>query len=249
MTVAHPAILTSDPPRLDQIVLGGVGDCAHGEDCGDGVHRGVPVQRRTIGSAAVMAGAALALVPWFAFYLRLDRRGRSTALQRDRVVVVSRPDEISDFQFEFKEAERPVVLVDFMSPEQVDADVDDLSSWTVTDCPRIAPFGRFLRSTHTDELPQAIDAFAGALLIVGRRPQQLHYVEKFSSKLPFCNTLHLVLPGCTGWTPVKCGYAGHEGNVLQKVKYECFHLHHQGLVFDARILAGTARSVLTRSGR
>jgi len=119
MTVAHPAILTSDPPRLDQVVLAGVGDCPHGEDCGDGVHRGVPDQCRTTGSAAVMTGALLALVPWFAFYLRLDRRGRSKALQRDRVVVVGRPDEISDF--EFKEAERPVVLVDCMSPEQVDA--------------------------------------------------------------------------------------------------------------------------------
>ncbi|MBT5140853.1 MAG: hypothetical protein HOH36_04150 [Acidimicrobiaceae bacterium] len=129
------------------------------------------------------------------------------------------------------------------------ADADELSSRTVADCPRIAPFGRFLRATHTDELPQAIDVLAGALSIVGRRRQQAHHVEGFSSKLPFCNTLHLVVPGCTGWTPVKFGYAGHARIVLQKVKYEFFHFHHQGLEFDARILAGIARSVPTRSGR
>ena len=129
------------------------------------------------------------------------------------------------------------------------ADADDLSSRTVADGPRITPFGRFLRSTHTDELPQAIDVLSGALSIVGRRRQQAHHVEGFSSKLPFCNTPHLVVPECTGWTPVKFGYADHARIVLQKVKYEFFHFHHQGPEFDARILASTARSVPTRSGR
>jgi lipopolysaccharide/colanic/teichoic acid biosynthesis glycosyltransferase len=129
------------------------------------------------------------------------------------------------------------------------ADADDLSSRTVADGPRITPFGRFLRSTHTDELPQAINVLAGSLSIVGPRPKQVHYVEELSSKLPFCNTRHIVRPGCTGWAPAKYGCAGHERNVLQKVQSEFFHLHHQGLVFDARILARTARSVLARSGR
>jgi lipopolysaccharide/colanic/teichoic acid biosynthesis glycosyltransferase len=125
----------------------------------------------------------------------------------------------------------------------------DDTSWTVPDDPRITRFGGFLRATHLDELPQVANVLAADLAIVGPRPEQPHYVEELSAKLPFYNVRHLVRPGLTGWAQVKHGYAGHEQDALQKLQYEFFYLRHQGLALDARIVARTARSVLSRRGR
>ena len=87
---------------------------------------------------------------------------------------------------------------------------DLTSEWTSEDDPRITSFGRLLRSTHLDELPQVMNILKGDLGVVGPRPEQPHYVQELSEKLPFYPLRHLVRPGLTGWAQVKYGYAGNE---------------------------------------
>lgn len=122
------------------------------------------------------------------------------------------------------------------------------SEWTTEDDPRITPFGRLLRRTHVDELPQVVNVLRGDLSIVGPRPEQPHYVDELSEKLPFYDLRHLVRPGVTGWAQVKYGYAGDESDALQKLQYEFFYLRHQRLSFDLRIVGRTVRSVLGGEG-
>lgn len=122
-------------------------------------------------------------------------------------------------------------------------------AWTEADDPRITRFGRFLRLTHLDEMPQVINILRGELALVGPRPEQPHYVEELRSKLPYYDLRHLVHPGLTGWAQVKYGYAGDERDALEKLQYEFFYLRHQSLLFDLRILGRTIRSVLGRGGR
>ena len=62
---------------------------------------------------------------------------------------------------------------------------DLANEWTVEDDPRITPFGRVLRTTHLDELPQVVNILRGDLGVVGPRPEQPHYVEELAEKLPF----------------------------------------------------------------
>jgi lipopolysaccharide/colanic/teichoic acid biosynthesis glycosyltransferase len=73
------------------------------------------------------------------------------------------------------------------------------SEWTKPGAERVTPFGRLLRRAHLDEFPQVINVLRGDLSIVGRRPEQPHYVEKLRDKLPFYDFRHLVRPGLTGW--------------------------------------------------
>jgi exopolysaccharide biosynthesis polyprenyl glycosylphosphotransferase len=125
----------------------------------------------------------------------------------------------------------------------------DDSRWTETDDPRITPFGRLLRRTHVDELPQVWNILRGDLSVVGPRPEQPQYVAELSEKLPFYNLRHLVRPGLTGWAQVKYGYAANDSDALEKLQYEFYYLRHQRLSLDLRIVARTVRHVVRGGGR
>lgn len=124
-----------------------------------------------------------------------------------------------------------------------------LNEWTVEHDPRITPFGRVLRRSHIDELPQMLNILRGDLSIVGPRPEQPAYVEELVAKLPFYAVRHLVRPGLTGWAQVKYGYAGNESDALEKLQYDFYYLRHQSVPFDLRIIGRTLRSVVGRRGR
>lgn len=123
------------------------------------------------------------------------------------------------------------------------------TNWTAVDDPRVTPFGKLLRASHLDELPQVVNIVRGDLAVVGPRPEQPRYVAELSASLPFYGMRHLVRPGLTGWAQVKYGYAGDEDDALEKLQYEFFYLRHQGLRFDLRVMGRTVRSVLGSEGR
>ena len=122
-------------------------------------------------------------------------------------------------------------------------------AWTAVDDPRVTRFGRILRVSHLDELPQVVNILRGELSVVGPRPEQPRYVAELSAKLPFYGMRHLVRPGLTGWAQVKYGYAGDETDALEKLQYEFFYLRNQGLAFDIRVIGRTVRSVAGSEGR
>ncbi|MCB1256361.1 MAG: sugar transferase [Microthrixaceae bacterium] len=131
---------------------------------------------------------------------------------------------------------------------QSEALATSYGEWTSENDPRITPFGRLLRRSHLDELPQMINILMGDLSIVGPRPEQPHYVKELSEKLAFYNLRHLVQPGLTGWAQVKYGYAGDESDALEKLQYEFFYLQKQNLTFDLRIIVRTLRSTVGGRG-
>ncbi len=125
----------------------------------------------------------------------------------------------------------------------------DPATWTASGDARITPFGRLMRASHFDELPQAINILRGDLSLVGPRPEQPHYVDELTDKIPFYEFRHLVRPGLTGWAQVKFGYAGDERDALEKLQYDFFYLQRQTLGLDVRIVARTLRDVVGAGGR
>lgn len=123
------------------------------------------------------------------------------------------------------------------------------TDWTSEDDPRITSFGRILRVSHLDELPQVWNILTGDLSLVGPRPEQPRYVAELVEKLPYYDLRHIVRPGLTGWAQVKYGYAGDERDALEKLQYDFHYLRRQSLGFDLKIVGRTTRAMLGIEGR
>lgn len=121
--------------------------------------------------------------------------------------------------------------------------------WTQKDDVRVTPFGKFLRRSHLDELPQVVNILRGDLSIVGPRPEQAQYVEQLTATIPYYNARHLVRPGLTGWAQVNYPYGADEIDAFEKLQYEFWYLQHQSLTVDLRVIARTFRHVLGFKGR
>jgi lipopolysaccharide/colanic/teichoic acid biosynthesis glycosyltransferase len=132
-----------------------------------------------------------------------------------------------------------------MRPARDDRDRE----WTSEVDLRITPFGRLLRHSHLDELPQVVNVLRGDLSIVGPRPEQPQYVVELEEKIPFYGMRHLVRPGITGWAQIRYQYAGNELEAMEKLQYEFWYIRHQSFALDARIIGRTLRDVIALRGR
>ncbi|QQG50168.1 MAG: sugar transferase [Candidatus Berkelbacteria bacterium] len=114
--------------------------------------------------------------------------------------------------------------------------VQDWSADEATDV-RITPLGRVLRKTNLDELPQLWDVLTGRMSIVGPRPEQPKYVEKFAQEIPAYVKRHHVKSGLTGWAQIN----GLRGNtpIPDRVKYDLYYIENWSIWFDLRIILGT----------
>ena len=125
----------------------------------------------------------------------------------------------------------------------------DVSGWTSNNDPRITPFGKLLRRTHIDELPQVVNILMGELSVVGPRPEQATYVGQLQESLPFYSARHLVRPGLTGWAQVRYPYAASEEDAFVKLQFDLHYVRHESFTTDLRIIWLTLRHILFDGGR
>jgi exopolysaccharide biosynthesis polyprenyl glycosylphosphotransferase len=118
------------------------------------------------------------------------------------------------------------------------------SRWATAGDGRVTPFGRTLRATHLDELPQLLNVLRGDMSIVGPRPEQPHYAQELEQTVPYYSRRIWLKPGLTGWAQVRCGYAGSELGTLHKICHDLYYIKHRSLRFDLRILCLTIGAVL-----
>jgi lipopolysaccharide/colanic/teichoic acid biosynthesis glycosyltransferase len=110
------------------------------------------------------------------------------------------------------------------------------------DAQRLTPFGRFLRSTSLDELPELWNILKGDMSLVGPRPLLMEYLPLYS---PEQARRHDVRPGLTGWAQVN---GRNAVTWAEKFRYDVWYVDHQSLALDVRILLLTVRAVLWRQG-
>jgi lipopolysaccharide/colanic/teichoic acid biosynthesis glycosyltransferase len=110
------------------------------------------------------------------------------------------------------------------------------------DAQRLTPFGRFLRSSSLDELPELWNVLRGEMSLVGPRPLLMEYLPLYT---PEQARRHEVRPGITGWAQVNGRNAISWDD---KFALDVWYVDHRSLWLDVQILWRTVRKVLVRDG-
>jgi lipopolysaccharide/colanic/teichoic acid biosynthesis glycosyltransferase len=121
-------------------------------------------------------------------------------------------------------------------------------TWATKDDPRINRFGRFLRKTRLDELPQLWNVLRGDMSLVGPRPERLYFVRKFAPQVKNYAKRLSVKPGITGLAQVERGYDSSHEDVSKKIRYDLHYINNWSLWRDIKILAKTGLVVITGKG-
>ena len=123
------------------------------------------------------------------------------------------------------------------------------SQWTSDADSRVTAFGRLMRLTHIDEVPQFWNILKGDLSLIGPRPEQPEYVDQLITAIPRYDERHIIKPGLTGWAQVNYPYGASEKDSLEKLQYDLWYIKHQRLWVDVKIVARTFRHVVGMRGR
>lgn len=127
---------------------------------------------------------------------------------------------------------------------------DQFKGWTSVNDPRVTRFGRILRKSHLDEIPQFFNVLIGDMSVVGPRPEQPKYVDQFSKSLPHYKRRLVVRPGITGWWQVK--YQPHElddEEVKGRLVDDFYYIENMSLGLDIEIVVRTVWCVFSGHGQ
>jgi exopolysaccharide biosynthesis polyprenyl glycosylphosphotransferase len=120
--------------------------------------------------------------------------------------------------------------------------------WATENDPRITPFGRFMRKTRLDEIPQFINVLKGEMSLVGPRPERQYFVDKLKKEIPWYVRRIKMKPGITGWAQVKHKYDETIEDVKQKVTYDLYYFENMSLLLDIKIIVRTIWVAFTGKG-
>ena len=104
---------------------------------------------------------------------------------------------------------------------------------------KITKFGRFIRRTKIDELPQLYNVLMGDMSLIGPRPEQRPLVDCYSKEIPYYAYRHIVKPGITGWAQVEHGYVDTIEGTRVKLEYDLYYLKNLSFRLEVLIVSKT----------
>lgn len=126
-----------------------------------------------------------------------------------------------------------------MAPAAIDR--DDVAA-VATDAKRLTAFGRRLRSSSLDELPELWNVIRGDMSLVGPRPLLAEYLDRYDNRQA---RRHEVRPGITGWAQVN---GRNAVSWPERLEMDVWYVENRSLWLDLRIIVMTAATVLGRTG-
>ncbi|QSX15928.1 sugar transferase [Glaesserella parasuis] len=124
----------------------------------------------------------------------------------------------------------------------------DGTKFATTNDMRITKVGKFIRKTRIDELPQFFNVLKGDMSLIGPRPEQKVFVDKFIKEIPFYNYRHIVKPGISGWAQVIQGYTADVNDTKIKLQYDLYYIKNFSIWLDILIVFKTIKTMLTGFG-
>ena len=114
---------------------------------------------------------------------------------------------------------------------------------------RITNFGKIMRKTRIDELPQLWNVIKGEMSFVGPRAEWVKLANEYEKNISFFPLRHTVRPGLTGWAQVNYPYGASEEDMKKKLMYDLYYVKHQTAGIDLVILLKTAGVVFLGKGQ
>jgi lipopolysaccharide/colanic/teichoic acid biosynthesis glycosyltransferase len=114
---------------------------------------------------------------------------------------------------------------------------------------RITAFGKFLRKSRIDEIPQFYNILKGEMGVIGPRPERPVFVNEIAEVMPFYETRHVIKPGLTGWAQVNYSYGETIDDSLIKLQYDLYYIKHRSIFLDINIVIKTISTVLFYRGQ
>jgi lipopolysaccharide/colanic/teichoic acid biosynthesis glycosyltransferase len=120
--------------------------------------------------------------------------------------------------------------------------------WAQVGDSRVTRFGRFMRLTRVDELPQLWNVLKGEMTLVGPRPERPEFTSMLEEQIPDYAGRYAVKPGLTGWAQVCYRYASSVRDAEAKLEYDLYYVKYASLTLDIKILFRTIFVVLKMRG-
>jgi exopolysaccharide biosynthesis polyprenyl glycosylphosphotransferase len=194
------------------------------------MHRNPMRHMKAVGERGLAAAALLILAPLLGTVAGLQK------LLHPRAPVLFCQTRVGQHGREFK-------LLKFRSMTPV-SEVESQTTWTIMGDSRVDAFGRFLRASSIDELPQLWNIVRGDMALIGPRPERPHFVEQFSSTIPGYHARHRVPVGLTGWAAVN-GLSG-DTSIAERARYDNFYITNWSLWLDIKIVLRTMWALVVR---
>ncbi|MFA3784118.1 undecaprenyl-phosphate glucose phosphotransferase [Melioribacteraceae bacterium 4301-Me] len=128
---------------------------------------------------------------------------------------------------------------------------NDAFTPTTKDDPRVTKFGRFLRRTNLDEIPQFWNVIKGEMSIVGPRPHSVAFNREYLKYFEAIKLRHLVKPGLTGWAQIH-GLRGdvedeseNRRRTIERIKHDIWYIENWSLWLDVQIILITIWQMIT----
>ena len=122
------------------------------------------------------------------------------------------------------------------------------AQFATKDDERIFPWGKVMRATRIDELPQLWNVLKGDMHLIGPRPERNIWVTQFKEEIPYYNERHIIRPGLTGWAQVLYPYGANAYDAKQKLAYDLYYIKHWTPWLEFKTIWKTVMVILSRKG-
>ena len=138
----------------------------------------------------------------------------------------------------------------FRTMNVIDSSKEASFNPVVEDDKRVTKFGRFLRRTNLDELPQFLNVLKGDMSVVGPRPQPIRYYDQYKEIVEEIKLRHIVKPGLTGWAQIH-GLRGDpvdseefKVRTRKRIEYDLWYIENWTFTLDLQIIFTTIWQML-----
>lgn len=113
------------------------------------------------------------------------------------------------------------------------------AQWAKQNDDRATSFGRFMRLTRIDEVPQFWNILRGEMSFIGPRPERPELIEAIEKEIPYYRYRHLIKPGLTGWAQINYPYGASIEDARQKLSYDLYYMKYSSVTREIHIVLRT----------